>query len=327
MIAPLAKLIDWSAIQVISRRLPPNDGGGLRLEEAIRFLKGPDFLPAESCPAQVRFHPHNSGLHFQFPTPRPSDCAENNTVYGRLYRCAGHWQERPAIVLLHGWNSFLSHRFRFPWIAHRCNRAGFNVATLVLPDQFERRPRRPGALRGQDYLRTAERTGQAIAEIRALTGWLMGEGCPAVALWGSSYGAWLAGLTVCHDARVAAAVMAVPGVHSNRSRAELVVWPRVREAMRRQALELERLFQTSLNLTLNQPAIPSENILLIEAIHDLLAPSAPIEELWGVWGQPDIWRLPHGHFSFGLIGAPGLLATRVLRWLSPRLSRCQCRTP
>jgi hypothetical protein len=46
-------------------------------------------------------------------------------------------------------------------------------------------------------------------------------------------------------------------------------------------------------------------------------PKEPIEELWQMWGRPDIWRLPHGHISKGLV--PGL-TSRILRWLSPRLN-------
>src|SRR5262245_8503473 len=55
----------------------------------------PDFIPAESQPAQVEF---NGVLRFAFPTPRPCEFAENNTAYGRLYRCAGRWQKRPVII-------------------------------------------------------------------------------------------------------------------------------------------------------------------------------------------------------------------------------------
>ena len=73
---------------------------------------------------------------------------------------------------------------------------------------------------------------------------------------------------------------------------------------------------TRLNLTLSTPVIPKENILLIEGIHDLFAERQAIEELWEKWGQPEIWRLPHGHvsalFVLGLMG-------RVLRWMAPRL--------
>ena len=84
MIASLSRLIDWSAIQVLTIRTPRDNGQSPRLEEALQFLKGPDFIPAESQPARVEF---NGPLHFRFPTPRPGDFAENNVVYGRLYRC------------------------------------------------------------------------------------------------------------------------------------------------------------------------------------------------------------------------------------------------
>jgi len=83
-------------------RVPPIDGRRLRLEEALQFLKGPDFIRSESQPARVEFNPDQSGLPFRFPTPQPSGFAANNVVYGRFYRYAGRWQERPVIVLLHG---------------------------------------------------------------------------------------------------------------------------------------------------------------------------------------------------------------------------------
>ena len=77
MIAPLAKFIDWLSIQKNCRRAPHFDGQTLRLEEAIQFLQGPDFIPAESQPARVEFNRDKSELNFRFPTPRPSSFAEN----------------------------------------------------------------------------------------------------------------------------------------------------------------------------------------------------------------------------------------------------------
>jgi pimeloyl-ACP methyl ester carboxylesterase len=322
MIAPLAKFIDWSAIQVLTLRRRPFDGRNPRLEEALEFLKGPDFIPAESQSRfiGIEFNPDESGLHFRFPTPRPGAFTENNIVHGRLYRCAERWQEQPVIILLHGGgNNFISHRFLFPLIARQCNRAEFNAATLEAPFHYQRRQRQSGALNWPDYLREAEATAQAVAEIRALTGWLLEEGCPAVALWGSSFGGWLAGLTACRDARLAAVVLNTPGVRKNTSFAELVFRRRVREALRGQRVAAEALNLTALNLTTAQPVIPKENILLIEAIHDLFVPKKFIEELWQAWGRPAIWRLPHGHMSISLKGAPRF-TDRVLRWLAPRLN-------
>src|SRR5580658_2766082 len=108
MIAPFAKFIDWSIAQVRSRPSlfksaeSPADEASWRLDEAIQFLKGPDFIPIENHPARIEFNPDKLGPHFRFPTPRPCDCSENNVVYGRFYRCTEHWEKRPAIILLHG---------------------------------------------------------------------------------------------------------------------------------------------------------------------------------------------------------------------------------
>ena len=320
MLAPLAKWIDWSALQfwwaLRLRSLPaiPVDDQSRRLEEALQFLDGPDFIPAESPPARVGF---NGPVQFSFPTPRPCEFAENNVVYGRFYRCAARWPERPVIVLLHGGGDFLNHRFRFPWIIPACNRAGFNAATLVAPYHFQRRPRRPGP---GNYLQLVQAFAQAVAEIRALTGWLLAQGCPAVALWGISYGGWLAGLTAGRDARLAAVVLTVPGVRMDYqfSRAERVIWRQVRELLQAERAAREALNASRLNLTLVKPVIPRENILLMAGLYDMFVGPEPVEELWQAWGQPDLWRLSHGHISW--MGAPGLTG-RVLRWLAPRLNR------
>jgi hypothetical protein len=57
MIAPLAKLLDWSAIQVLTMRAPRDGDRNTRLEEALQLLKGPDFFPAKSQPPRVEFNP------------------------------------------------------------------------------------------------------------------------------------------------------------------------------------------------------------------------------------------------------------------------------
>jgi pimeloyl-ACP methyl ester carboxylesterase len=221
-----------------------------------------------------------------------------------------------VIVLLHGGGDFLNHRIRFPLIARRCNRAGFNAATLEAPYHFQRRSDTPGAW---NHLRTTQTFSQAVAEIRALTGWLLGEGCPAVALWGISYGGWQAGLAASRDMRLAAAVLTVPAVRMdfNLSQARWVVWRSVRRYLSGKKGAREALNATPLNLTLTKPAIPKENILLIDGIHELFGERQSMEELWQKWQQPEIWRLPHGHIS--ALFVPGL-THRILRWLGPRLN-------
>jgi len=309
MIAPLAKFIDWSALQMAYavvglRRVPkPN----WKLHEAIEFLNGPDFIPSASDPARIEF---DGPRHFKFSTPRPGKVEENNIVYGRLYRCAEVWQPQPVIILLDG-SPAIGYHSAFPLLACRFNRAGFNVATLVASYHLQRRPRQPFEW---NFLEFARVMAQNVAEIRALIGWLRDKGCPSVGLVGFSFGGWLAGLTACSDTRIACAVLAVPAVRLRRS--SPLIWRRVREALQALRPGHEAIDTTRLNLILSTPVIPKENILLIEGIHDLFAERQPIEELWQKWQQPEIWRLHHGHISGWF--APGLVG-RVLRWLAPRL--------
>src|SRR5262249_26417321 len=311
MLAPLAKFIDWSAIQtacaVVGLRHAPKPKW--KLEEALEFLNGPDFIPAASDSAQMEF---SGPRDFKFSSPRPCEDEENSIVYGRLYRCTERWQERPVTILLDGAFSVGYHTV-FPCLARRSNRAGFNVATLVARYDLQRRPRRPFEENCLDFARAM---AQNVAEIRALIGWLLDEGCPSVGLVGFSFGGWLAGLTACSDARIACAVLAMPGVAFRQLSSPPVVWRRVREAFQALRPAHEAMDTTRLNLTLSTPLIPKENILLIEGIYDLAGDPKLIEELWQKWQQPEIWRLPHGHVSAQLrLGLMG----RVLRWLAPRL--------
>jgi pimeloyl-ACP methyl ester carboxylesterase len=127
--------------------------------------------------------------------------------------------------------------------------------------------------------------GQAVSEIRALTGWLLGKGCPSVALFGVSFGGWLAGMAATRDSRLKAIVLAVPRVRSNLSviRGERFLWTPVRKALERRKAALEAWDTAPTNLTLSQPVVPKENILLIQGLYDSLASPESIEELWQKW--------------------------------------------
>ena len=315
MIAPLAKFQDWSAIQAVTLMMPAG-AENTKLEEALQFLKGPGFITEDSQPAHVEF---NGPRDFHFPTPRPCDFTENNFVHGRFYRCGERWRERPVVILLHGAGDFLSYNVRFRLIARRCHQAGFNAAALVAPYHFQRRPRQIGGSLGYtSWLQLAEATAQAIAEIRAMTGWLLSEGCPGVALWGYSLGAWYAGMTACRDPRLAAAVLGAPCARMNPYAEQRAIRPRIRKKFPKIRYACEKLNLTALNLLTIQPVIPVKNILLLEASHDsMICPVEDTEELWQQWQQPEIWRLPHGHVGICCGFARGLNG-RVLEWLAPR---------
>lgn len=288
-----------------------------KLEEALAYLNGPNFIPAASDPARIVF---DGPRHFHFPTAFPGKAPENNVVYGQLDRCAERWQERPVIILVDGYPP-IGHHFAFPLLARRINGAGLNVTTLVAPYNLQRRPRLPVE---ENCLEFARSMAQNIAEIRALIGWLFAQGCPSVGLLSFSFGGWAAGLTACSDARLTAVVLTPPAVAFRMFSCSPVVWRRVREALLALRPAQDAMDTTRLNLTLCRPAIPKENILLIEGLHDLFGDPKLIEELWQKWEQPEIWRLPHGHIS--MLFTPGLTG-RVLRWLSPRLEAARRNDP
>lgn len=315
MLAPLAKFIDWCGLQIwwaVRLKSVHQWVANSKLEEALQFLTGQDFVPAANIAARIEF---DDVKHFRFPSPKLSRSAENNTVYGRLYRCREHSQERPVIVLLHGGGGDPDYHFRFPFIARHCNRAGFNALTLVAPYHFQRRAPR---LADWHHLQTAEAIAQGVAEIHAVTGWLLEQGCPSVALWGNSLGGWFAGLAAWRDARLAAVVLTVPGLRMDYkfSRGDQVIWKRVREALQAQTAAFKALDATPLNLTSIKPIIPKENILLIEGRYDSFIEPEITEDLWEKWERPEIWRLSHGHVSW--MFTPGI-TSRVLNWLALRL--------
>src|ERR1043166_5400418 len=115
MIAPLAKCMDWSAVQAMTL-MGRAYAASPRLEEAVKFLNGPDFIPAESRLARVEF---NGDIQFRFATPRPCESPKNNIFHGRLSRAGDGGRKRPAIFLLPGYNAPASYRIRFPLIARR----------------------------------------------------------------------------------------------------------------------------------------------------------------------------------------------------------------
>lgn len=223
------------------------------------------------------------------------------------------------IILLHGNGDSPGYNFPFPRIAHRFNRAVFNVAMIALPYHFQRCPQQLEAVNNINCLQIAERAAQAITEIRALTGWLLGQGCPTVAFWGVSMGAWYAGMAVCRDARLTSVVLTVPGVRLNPFLELRAINPRIRRNLPKVRKLCDALNLTVLNLTVTRPVIPRDNILLIEGIYDLFAPKEDIEDLWQKWEQPEIWRLRHGHVSCWMSMSSS--TNRVLRWLSPRLDK------
>jgi hypothetical protein len=107
------------------------------------------------------------------------------------------------------------------------------------------------------------------------------------------------------------AVLTTPIVSIERAICDLPFCEPVRRGLAGRSLDLGRF-----NLTTRKPVVATKDLLLMESRHDLFAPAETVEQLWHAWGEPEIWRLAHGHISV-------LLSWNVLRqtvrWIAARV--------
>ncbi|MGA2542096.1 MAG: alpha/beta fold hydrolase [Verrucomicrobiota bacterium] len=306
----VSKLIDRWVIRVAASRLPRPTGADPHWEQARRLLESPDFFAEGTPPAAISF---TGGKNFQFPSPVVTASPENNLVTGRISRCGKHWRKRPAVVLLHGWNDRWGYRYRFPWLARRFNRRGINSVMFELPYHFQRQPRQ-GALRNfisEDLGHTMEATHQALADINSVVNWLLAQGCPRVSLLGLSLGAWLGGLTACHNSGLSCAVLITPVSRVDRMIDEVAFCHPIREALMKKPLDLHRL-----NLAFHKPKLTRGFILVVEAEHDVFVPAETTQELWQSWGNPELWSLPYGHIT---VLSSSSMFKRASKWIGLRM--------
>src|SRR5437016_448593 len=116
---PLAtKSLDWLIIQLATRSMARAPGRHpAHLDEARLLLQEPVFFGNNvSAPRDLIFE----GTHdFTFTSMVTTPFAENNRVYGKIFRADLDWKHRPALILLHGWNAECGYTTLFPRIARR----------------------------------------------------------------------------------------------------------------------------------------------------------------------------------------------------------------
>jgi pimeloyl-ACP methyl ester carboxylesterase len=313
MMGFLVRPLDRIAIRGAMSSVTVVDGCG-NIAAAEKVLSAPGLFAMDSEPA--RDLTFQSEHEFQFLSPGDNPWPENKIVHGKFYRAGKEWQTKPTVILLHGWNGELGYWRQFPYLAWRLNRHGLNAAMFELPYHAQRKPTARNAITNfisHDLVCMIEATQQAMADARALLGWLEAQGCPSVGFWGVSLGAWLAGLLACYESRTKFGVLMTPVNRMDRAIRELAFCEPIRRSVGDAVLPLERL-----NLIHHRPVPPPENILLVQSRYDLFAPRETVEELWRVWGQPEIWRFRHGHISI-LMSVP--IMERIVRWIARRSCR------
>lgn len=312
MRAVLAKPLDWCSIQLARLSVHHSTGATGQVAEVEALLADPAFFGDSTAAAKdLRF---TSKRRFRFNSPVVSPARCNNTVHGKLYTTGKHWQDKPVVVLLHGWNVDASYRVLYPHLARRLVKQGVNAAMFELPYHGQRKPRGKKAIHNfisGDLVHVIQAAHQSLADARALIGWLKAQGCPRVGLWGISLGAWLSGLLACADSRVDCAVLMTPVARMDRVIAELDFCAPIRRSLGGAKVKLD-----ALNLINHRPKLAPADILLIASQHDLFAPIGTVEELCKTWGGTELWRPRHGHISI-LMSMP--VMDRTARWIARKV--------
>ncbi len=174
---------------------------GSSINDLLAFVKArvadSDAFFAPPAPAR----PHVDGNRLTFPSPDPSGVPENDVVSCRLFE--GRSKGRAVIVLPH-WNSMAAN---YEGMGNWLRRLGLTAVYVSLPYHDERRP--PGDLVGSGLVsanlgRTIRSCRQAVADARAVVGWLRERGYRRIGVVGSSIGSSLASLVAAHEPRVKA---------------------------------------------------------------------------------------------------------------------------
>ncbi len=211
MRAALAKPLDWCSIQLARLSVHRGSGGIGQIAQVESLLEDPDFFgDSVVAPSDLKFTGKRT---FRFTSPVVSPWKRNNTVHGRLFTTGKQWQDKPVVILLHGWNMQAGYHVLFPHLARRLVKRGVNVAMFALPYHTRRKPRGKKAIHNflsGDLVHVVQAAHQSLADARALIGWLKEQGCPQIGLWGISLGAWLSGLLACEDKRIDCAVLMSP---------------------------------------------------------------------------------------------------------------------
>jgi pimeloyl-ACP methyl ester carboxylesterase len=306
----IAKPLDRIAIRSACGSVLSSPDGQPHIAEASEFLRRPDFFAPQVEPARVEI----TGPRFQFASPLQGKLENNNVVPGKFEPTAKDWREKPSMIFLHGWNAELQDRWLCPFWAQLLARAGVNGFMFELPFHGTRRPKPSDPIRNflsGDLLHVMRATHQALADVRALAGWLRSQGAPSVGLWGVSLGAWLAGLASAHQPEIDLAVMVTPVVRMDRALRDLPFC----DAIRADLQGIDEQFRL-LNLVEHRARLSPQQMLVVASQLDLFAAPETIDELEAAW-HPEVWRFQHGHIS--ILIASGIMR-RVAKWVAARMS-------
>ena len=207
----------------------------------------------------------------------------------------------PAVILLHGWLAVRMHMGHYLRLAWWLAQSGVEVWLPRLPFHLERTP--AGTFSGNfclsaDMVRNSEALRQAVSETRALEAWLRSQGTPAVGLWGTSLGGWVACLAATLDAEWEALALWAPVASPQQTLWKAKLVREIRDAITRAGIGSSEQQRWTVNLSPIEHGllIERQRVLLVGGIYDSVVYPQSIASLARAWGV-DVHWLPHGHIS------------------------------
>jgi hypothetical protein len=227
------------------------------------------------------------------------DCRPNRTAQALLWRHAGG--PRPTLLVIHGYGmgrlGLDARAFEVPWL-HRT--LGLDVALVTLPLHGVRAAgRRSGAgFLDAHPLQTNCAFGQAIWDLRRITGWLRAAGVPAIGVYGMSLGGYTAALFASLERGLACVVPYVPAVSlpallgASRSPAQ----QRVRDALGVTDELLSEAWAAHEPLR-HRPLVAPEGRLILAGAVDRICTPDQTQALWEHWERPAIHWFEGSHLA------------------------------
>lgn len=236
-----------------------------------------------------------------FPSPLPSDMAENNTVYAEYFAPTGRGK-CPAVVVLDimQGNQRIA-RGEATWLAQN----GVASLVVVLPYYNQRRaPDSKVKLVSTDIPRTLTGIRQGVMDCRCALAWLAARpevDADRLGMVGTSLGSFLTAITSANEPRVNNVCMVLGGgglvdAYYDHPKGKDV--REVLDAVGGKGL-VKRLIAPVDPLTY-APQLKGKNLLMIAATNDDVVPAKAAAALWEATGKQRIVWLEAGHVSAAL---------------------------
>jgi len=242
---------------------------------------------------------HLEGSKLTWNSPLRDDHPENHQAMALFFK-SDIQGDRPTLVLLHALMS--ASDFGYRRIAAGFTARGWNVLFPHLPYHYSRTPKgyANGALTiTSDLVRNAEAFRQSVIELRQLLRWARANGSSRTALMGTSYGGWVASLTLGLEP-VDFAVLLQPVADVPHATFGSPASTMMSGLLKKNGIhphDLSRHAHLS-SPAKRQPLTPPDRITVIGCTHDRLSPPESLRSLCESWEGARYLEVNQGHFGY-----------------------------